>query len=207
MSDLESTTKLRLTTTEELLRAVELGIVDKTEARSMLGLGVKRGRSARVQPRAGGRFSKSDRVLPFNRFSGQAKRVMVRAQETAQAEDRTTVNTLDLLLALASSAESSSSGRVLADLAIDEVKIVATAGSLSASPETVVEGIGPTAELKRVVERAFQLIEYPEDIGTEHLLLAMAGEDGIAGAVLGGLGLSDRVLRDEIARSSRPRHR
>jgi hypothetical protein len=206
MNDLEDTTGLRLTTTEELLRAVELGIVDKTEARSMLGLAVKRGRFAKVQPRSAGRFSRSDRVLPFNRFSGQAKRAMVHAQETAQAEDRTTINTLDMLLALASTADFRSGG-ILAGLEIDEAKIVAAAGSISASPETVVEGIGPTAELKRVVERAFQLIEYPEDIGTEHLLLALAGEDGIAGAVLGGLGLSDKVLRDEIARSSRPRHR
>jgi ATP-dependent Clp protease ATP-binding subunit ClpB len=190
-----------LTTTDELLRAVELGIVDKTEARSLLGLSIKRGRFAKVQPRAGGRFAKDDRVLPFNRFSGQAKEAMVGAQEAAQAEGRTTITTLDMLLALAFTGYFSSSGRVLAGLGVDAVKIQATATAVSAEPETSVEGIGPTAELKQLVERAFKAVEYPEDIGTEHLLLAMAGGQGIAGAVLSGLGLTEQVIRAEIAKS------
>jgi hypothetical protein len=201
MSDQEPAVKLRLTTTEELLRAVELGIVDKTEARSLLGLGVKRGRFAKVQPRAAGRFAKGDRILPFNRFSSQAKQALVRAQETAEAEDRASITTLDMLLALTSTADFSSSGRVLAGLEVDRVRILGVAESLSTSPETTVEGIGPTAELKAVVERAFQLVDYPEDIGTEHLLQAIAGGEGIGNAALTALGVSEQAIREEIARS------
>jgi len=201
MSNEEPVPKLRLTTTDELLRSVELGIVDKTEARSMLGLGVKRGRFAKVQPRSAVRFAKGDRILPFNRFASQAKEAMVMAQETARADQRTTINTLDMLLALTAMGSFSSSGRVLAGLGVDRVKILAAAENASVTSETSVEGIGPSAELKRVVERAFKVVDYPEDIGTEHLLLAIAGGEGIAGAVLGGLGVSEQAIRDEIARS------
>jgi hypothetical protein len=66
---------------------------------------------------------------------------------------------------------------------------------------TSVEGIGPTAELKRVVERAFQLVDHPQSIGTEHLLLAIAGGEVIARAVLDGLAVSDQAIRAEISRS------
>ena len=63
MAEMEPGHRLRITTTAELLKAVELGIVDKTEARSLLGFGVKRGRLARVQPRTGGKFARGEQVL------------------------------------------------------------------------------------------------------------------------------------------------
>lgn len=83
-----------------LLKAVELGIIDKTEARSLLGLPVKRGRMAKVQPRTGGRFAKGDSVLPFNRFAASAQEAMVTAQAAAAAAGRTTIETGDMLLAI-----------------------------------------------------------------------------------------------------------
>jgi Clp amino terminal domain, pathogenicity island component len=197
VSDVEPTSKLRLTTTEELLRAVELGIVDRTEARSLLGLGVKRGRFAKIQPRAAGRFSKSEQVLPFNRFSGPSKQAMVLAQEAAQTEGRANIQTLDMLLALAQD-RASVGGRALAALGVDEDKIRAAAQTARATAETTVEGIGPTAELKQVVERAFKAVEYSGDIGTEHLLLALATGDGVAGSVLRDLGLTEQAIRTAI---------
>jgi len=197
MSQVEPTNNLRLTTTDELLRAVELGIVDRTEARSLLGLGVKRGRFAKVQPRAAGKFSKSEQVLPFNRFSGQSKKAMVLAQEAAQADGRTNIRTLDMLLALTQD-RASVGGRALAALGVDEDKIRAAAQTAQATAETTVEGIGPTAELKQVVEHAFKAVEYPGDIGTEHLLLALATGDGVAGSVLRDLGLTEPSIRAAI---------
>jgi hypothetical protein len=197
MSQVEPTNNLRLTTTDELLRAVELGIVDRTEARSLLGLGVRRGRFARVQPRAAGKFSKSEQVLPFNRFSGQSKKAMVLAQEAAQADGRTNIRTLDMLLALTQD-RASVGGRALAALGVDEDKIRAAAQTAQATAETTVEGIGPTAELKQVVEHAFKAVEYPGDIGTEHLLLALATGDGIASSVLRDLGLTEQSIRAAI---------
>jgi len=197
MSQVEPTNNLRLTTTDELLRAVELGIVDRTEARSLLGLGVKRGRFAKVQPRAAGKFSKSEQVLPFNRFSGQSKKAMVLAQEAAQADGRTNIRTLDMLLALTQD-RASVGGRALAALGVDGDKIRAAAQTAQATAETTVEGIGPTAELKQVVEHAFKAVEYPGDIGTEHLLLALATGDGVAGSVLRDLGLTEQSIRAAI---------
>jgi len=64
MANSETGDRLRITTTTELLKAVELGIVDKTEARSLLGFGVKRGRLARVQPREGGGSRRATRSCP-----------------------------------------------------------------------------------------------------------------------------------------------
>jgi hypothetical protein len=197
VSDIEPTIKLRLTTTDELLRAVELGIVDKTEARGLLGLGVKRGRFAKVQPRAAGRFSKSEQVLPFNRFSGQAKQALVLAQEAAQADGRANIRTLDMLLAL-NQHRASVSGRALAALGVDEEKIRAAAQAVRGTTETTVEGIGPTAELKQVVEVAFKAVEYPDDIGTEHLLIALAIGEGVASSVLRDLGLTEPAIRTAI---------
>jgi Clp amino terminal domain, pathogenicity island component len=197
MSDIDPTSKLRLTTTDELLRAVELGIVDRSEARSLLGLGVKRGRFAKIQPRAAGKFSKSDQVLPFNRFSGQSKKAMVIAQEAAQTDGRANIQTLDMLLALAQD-RASVSGRALAALGVDEDKIRAAAQTARATAETTIEGLGPTAELKEVVERAFEAVEYPGDIGTEHLLVALATGDGLASAALRDLGLTEQAIRAAI---------
>jgi hypothetical protein len=197
MSDHEPAVKLRLTTTDELLRAVELGIVDRTEARSLLGLGVKRGRFAKVQPRAAGRFAKGDQVLPFNRFSGQAKRAMVHAQEAAQAEGRSSIRTIDMLLAIALDADGVG-GRALSALGVDEAMIRAAVETVSGGSETAVEGIGPTIELRQVVERAFKAVEYPDDIGTEHLLVALADGEGTARAVLSDLGLTATRIRAAI---------
>jgi hypothetical protein len=102
-TDQEPGARLRITTTAELLKAVELGIVDKTEARSLLGFGVKRGRMARLQPRVGGRFARSDeddQVLPFNRFTASAKDAMLEAQELSTVRHGGHPDTADLLLAV-----------------------------------------------------------------------------------------------------------
>jgi len=48
------------------------------------------------------------------------------------------------------------------------------------------------------VEHAFKAVEYPGDIGTEHLLLALATGDGVAGSVLRDLGLTEPSIRAAI---------
>jgi hypothetical protein len=65
-----------------------------------------------------------------------------------------------------------------------------------------VAGLGPTAELKHAVERAFATVAYPEDIGTDHLLLALAGSGGGAGAALAGLGVTEAVIRGQLGSCS-----
>ena len=52
--------RLMISSTAELFEAVRLGIVDKAEARRLLGLEAKRGRAAAAMPRTNrGRFTKS----------------------------------------------------------------------------------------------------------------------------------------------------
>jgi hypothetical protein len=187
--------RLRVTTTAELLKAVELGIIDKTEARSLLGLPVKRGRMAKVQPRTEGRFAKSDSVLPFNRFAASAQEAMVAAQEAAAAAGRTAIETGDMLLAIASG--EGPGAAILAALGRDAAKVKA-ALEAHPVPETSVAGLGPTGELKHAVERAFATVAYPGDIGTDHLLLALVGSGGGAGAALAGLGVTEEAIRGQL---------
>ena len=93
--------------------------------------------------------------------------------------------------------------RILDGHGIDESKIRAGAKTAIDRAETSVEGIGPTAELKQAVERAFGEVEYPGDIGTEHLLLALAACDGASNQVLRHLGLTADAIRTEIGAARR----
>jgi len=198
MADTEPGGRLRITTTAELLKAVELGIVDRTEARSLLGFGVKRGRLARVQPREGGRFVKADLVLPFNRFSSRAQEAMMQAQELAKTDGRGHPDSADLLLAVAGLA-GSAAGLALRALGADEERVRSTLAGMERS-EAQVEGLGPSAQLKQVVETAFHGVDYPGQVGTRQVVLALAASEGLGGAALARLGVTEAALRAELDR-------
>jgi ATP-dependent Clp protease ATP-binding subunit ClpA len=189
---------MRITTTAELLKAVELGIVDKTEARSLLGFGVKRGRLARVQPRDGGRFTKGDQVLPLNRFSPSARDAMIQAQELATSGGRSHPDTADLLLAVVQQADSAAA-RALRGVGAGEERVRSTLAEMERN-EAPIEGIGPSAELKTAVETAFHGVGYPGQVGTRQLVLALAACDGLASAALAQLDVTGEVLRAELDR-------
>jgi hypothetical protein len=193
MAEMEPGHRLRITTTAELLKAVELGIVDRTEARSLLGFGVKRGRLAKVQPRAGGRFVKGDQVLPFNRFSAAAGEAMVRAQELSRTDGRGNPDTADLLLALVGQ-PGSAAGLALRGIGADDERIRATLAGMERNEAPVGEA-GPTTALKEVVEAAFHGVPYPDQVGTRPLVLALAAREGVASAALARLGLTEQALR------------
>ena len=196
------TNRLRITTTAELLKAVELGIVDKTEARGMLGLSIKRGRLARVQPRRAGRFAKSDEVYPLNRFSAVAKDALIEAQDLATADGRTRIETADMLLAVTRQAESTGA-RALRNVGVTEER-ARTALAQMERDEAPLGDAGPTVQLKNVVDTAFHAVGYPDSIGTGHLVVALAVCEGTASAVLARLGASEPVLRAEVNRISAP---
>jgi hypothetical protein len=198
MSQMEPGHRLRITTTAELLKAVELGIVDRTEARSLLGFGVKRGRLAKVQPRAGGRFVKGDQVLPFNRFSGAAGEAMVRAQELSKTDGRGSPDTADLLLALVGQA-GSAAALALRGIGVDDERVRSTVAGLERNEAPVGEA-GPTTPLKEVVETAFHGIAYPGQVGTRPLVLALAAREGVASAAFARLGVTEQALRAELDR-------
>lgn len=193
MASVETDAPLRITSTAELLKAVELGIVDRTEARGMLGLPVKRGRLARVQPREGGRFVKGDLVYPLNRFSSAAQQAMLDAQELAGADRRAHVDTGDLLLALARQTNGAAR-RALQHLGIEEDGLAGQLGRLERGEEVVEEGIGTTRQLKAAVEAAFHGVSYPDAVGTRDLLLALARSEGRAREALEGAGAGEEAL-------------
>jgi hypothetical protein len=199
MANSETGDRLRITTTTELLKAVELGIVDKTEARSLLGFGVKRGRLARVQPREGGRFTKGDQVLPLNRFSASARDAMIQAQELSNSDGRSHPDTADLLLAVVRNA-GSAAARALQGVGAGEERVRSALAGVERS-ESPVEGIGPSAELKTVIETAFHGVGYPGQVGTRQLVLALAGCDGLASAALAQVGVTVEALRAELDRA------
>ena len=59
-----------------------------------------------------------------------------------------------------------------------------------------------STEARDVLARAFSLaLELRHDhVGTEHVVLALAGEEGPAGAMFGALGLDERALRRHVER-------
>jgi hypothetical protein len=189
MANSETGDRLRITTTTELLKAVELGIVDKTEARSLLGFGVKRGRLARVQPREGGRFTKGDQVLPLNRFSASARDAMIQAQELSNSDGRSHPDTADLLLAVVRNA-GSAAARALQGVGAGEERVRSALAGVERS-ESPVEGIGT----------AFHGVGYPGQVGTRQLVLALAGCDGLASAALAQVGVTVEALRAELDRA------
>jgi len=198
MSDEDGTPRLRITTTAELLKAVELGVVDKTEARELLGLSVKRGRLARLQPRQGGRFTKGDQVYPFNRFSASAKEAVVQAQALSTEGGRAHVDTADMLLAIVRQA-GGAGARALGEVGIDEARVVPALAGVGRN-EVPGEGVGTTLQLKGVVESAFHGVEYPAEVGTRHLLLALAAGEGSASAALAELGATAPAIRSALDR-------
>src|SRR5437763_16354812 len=119
MSSQEAADRLRITTTAELLKAVELGIVDRTEARGMLGVGGRRGRVAKLQPRRGGRFARGDVVYPFNRFSVNAQEAMKLAEDEAAAGGRPGADSGDMLVAVAHQGQGAGA-RALESLGVGE---------------------------------------------------------------------------------------
>jgi len=188
-----SDNRLRIRTTAELLKAVELGIIDRTEARGMLGMPIKRGRLAKLQPRRGGRFVKGDLVYPLNRFSPTAQRALIQARGLATAEDRAHVETGDMLLALVQLAESAGA-RALRSIGVGEEQVRSKLQDVG-KEEDVLEGTGPTSQLKTAIETAFQEVGYPDQVGTWHLVLALSSCEGRAHYALEQLGARERVLR------------
>jgi ATP-dependent Clp protease ATP-binding subunit ClpA len=134
----------------------------------------------------------------FERFTDQARRVVVLAQEEARMLGHGYIGTEHILLGLLAEGEGMAA-QALAALGI----------SLDAAREQVAEIIGEgtgqpaghipfTPRTKKVLELSLREAQRLGDsyIGTEHILLGMAREgEGVGAQVLGRLGAStDRVL-------------
>jgi ATP-dependent Clp protease ATP-binding subunit ClpC len=139
----------------------------------------------------------------FERFTDQARRVVVLAQEEARLLDHGYIGTEHILLGLLAEGEG------LAAQALASLDI-----GLDAAREQVAEIIGPgtgqpsghipfTPRTKKVLELALREAQRLGDsyIGTEHVLLGMAREgEGVGVQVMDRLGAGkDRVLAQVLA--------
>ena len=139
----------------------------------------------------------------FERFTDQARRVVVLAQEEARTLGHNYIGTEHILLGLLSEREG------LAAQALGSLEI-----SLDAAREQVVEIVGEgtgqpgghipfTPRTKKVLELSLREAQRLGDdhIGTEHILLGLAREgDGVGAQVLVRLGASlDQVLAQVLA--------
>ncbi|HEV2217899.1 MAG TPA: Clp protease N-terminal domain-containing protein [Candidatus Dormibacteraeota bacterium] len=143
-------------------------------------------------------------LYPFERFSGQAKKLLMHAQEEAEKESRSYIGTENLLLACFAEQEFQSR-KILDAIGIDEASArtsVDTAGE-GARPRWTRQFI-PTARLKRIIEMAFNICSSMAQprVSTGHILLALCEEgEGIGAHVLRDLGATPERIRQELERA------
>ena len=143
-------------------------------------------------------------MYPFERFTERAKKVLTLAQQEAEGAGHTYINTEHLLLGLLQDADSLGA-RVLVGLGVDLARArEAVDAALSREEDGgPVTRIVPTAQVKRVIEMAFEEARRMGHayVGTEHLLLGMIIEgEGVAARVLQDLGITLDASRAAIAR-------
>jgi len=88
---------------------------------------------------------------------------MIQAQELSNSDGRSHPDTADLLLAVVRTA-GSAAARALQGVGAGEERVRSALAGVERS-ESPVEGIGPSAELKTVIETAFHGVGYPARSG------------------------------------------
>lgn len=143
--------------------------------------------------------------MVFERFTEHARRVIVIAQEETVTLGHGKIGSEHLLLGLMRQ-EDDPAGRVLRDLGVGlehmRALIPASAESRESEPEgprQIPFSADATAVLKLALNEAMKLGH--SYVGTEHLLLGVAGEgDGLGGRILRDLGVDAGKLRAEVIR-------
>jgi hypothetical protein len=189
--------ELRITSAAELLKAVELGVVEKREARRLLGLQPRRGRWAALQPREGGRFAKSG-AYPLETFTAEAQTTLWLAQDHARRGGRRHLATEDLLTALLEQPDLPG-GRLLRSLPVDEQRIRDAIGRLE-QDEARLGKRRPLSRARRVMDIAVRegAAAHREQVGSEHLLLGLVIDEGVAGRALRTLGVTEETVRQRM---------
>jgi hypothetical protein len=189
--------ELRITSVAELLKAVELGVVEKGEARRLLGLQPKRGRWAAIQPRQGGRFARSG-AYPLETFTDEAQTTLWLAQDHAHRGGRRHLATEDLLVALLEQPDLPG-GRLLRSLPVDEPGIRQALGQVD-QDEARLGRRRPLSPARRVLDIAVRegAAANREQVGSEHLLLGLVIDEGVAGRALRMLGVTEETVRGKM---------
>ena len=134
----------------------------------------------------------------FQRFSDRARAVMAAAQEEARALEHDHVGTEDVLLGLLA-VEDGGAARALRALGVDADAVRERVGTGGGAPE----GQLPFAsQAKKALELALReaLALGNDHIGTEHVLLGLVQEGGVAAGVLAELGADAERVRAEVDR-------
>jgi ATP-dependent Clp protease ATP-binding subunit ClpA len=143
----------------------------------------------------------------FERFSGQARQVVVSAQEEARKLDHNYIGTEHLLLGLLAAPDSLASASLTAlGYTHDDVraKLEAMVGRGKASPGG---HIPFTPRAKKVLELSLrEALQLKHNyIGTEHILLGLLREgEGMAAQILASNRPLDRIRGDVLARVESP---
>src|ERR671935_1993007 len=138
----------------------------------------------------------------FERFTERARMVVVLAQDEARAFKHNYIGTEHLLLGLLRE-EEGVGARVLESLGVTAEGVRGQVARIVGVGEEPTGGQVPfTPRAKKVLERALrEAIGLGHNhIGTEHILLALAREEGVAAQILAGLDVSPERIRDEILR-------
>ena len=142
----------------------------------------------------------------FERFTERARQVVVLAQDEARALKHNYIGTEHLLLGLLRE-EEGLGARVLDLLGVTLEEVRGQVEQIVGRGEQARAGQIPfTPRAKKVLEQALrEAIGLGHNhIGTEHVLLALAQEEGVAAQILAGLDVSHEKIRDKILRPISP---
>ncbi|HEV8251099.1 MAG TPA: Clp protease N-terminal domain-containing protein [Gaiellaceae bacterium] len=137
----------------------------------------------------------------FHRFSRRARDAVGAAQAEARALGHDHVGTEDVLLGLLA-VEDGGAARALNALGIDAA---AVRGQLKPGPGSPEGQLPFSSQAKKALELSLrEALSFGHNhIGTEHLLLGLVREGGVAAGVLASLGADADRIRDEIGRTLR----
>lgn len=142
----------------------------------------------------------------FQRFSDQARRVVVLAQEEARMLNHNSIGTEHLLLGLVREGDGVAA-QVLQSLGLDLAAVRQQAAEIAGQDKQGQDEPGPsghtpfTARAKRVLELSLrEAMQFGDSqIGTEHILLGVVRVgDSVAAQVLIALGTNPNQVRHEV---------
>lgn len=139
-------------------------------------------------------------VVPFDRFSYEARTAVAGAIDEAAALGHRRVGTEHLLISL--TGDGLSTAPLLAGLGAPRDQVVAAVTARLGSGTAGSQGRRPfTPAARRVLVRALEEARGGHDgeIGTQHVLLGLVADGGDAAEVLAGLGVTADAVRTTVA--------
>ncbi|SDM89238.1 Clp protease N-terminal domain-containing protein [Allokutzneria albata] len=137
----------------------------------------------------------------FARYTDDARKVLVYAQEEAKSAGNPEIGTEHILLGLLHAPEALAARALAAEGASEQTVRAAVERVLPPAQQEVPEQIPFTANAKKVIQLTLResLRHNSKHIGTEHLLLAlMRAESGTGAKVVADLGISRQAVEDRI---------